>query len=467
MISFILNQRQLDIREKPGQNLLDFIRYQQDLTGTKIGCREGDCGACTVLEGRLRNNELVYRSIISCLTPLGNVHGKHIVTIEGLNLEQLSPVQENLLNHGATQCGFCTPGFVISLTGHTMSSQPSSTAAAIASVDGNICRCTGYKSIERAAISISHLLKDKDPERPLQWLVNNRFLPPYFAGIGKRLSGMAQERPPPGPAATLMGGGTDLMVQQPHNMARARLDLLFDKEELKDIRAADQQIIIGASATASDIMQSSLLQKHLPRIGKHFKRVSSEPIRNMGTLGGNIANASPIADLVIYFMVLGARLRLVNGQGERTLPLSSFFIDYKKTRIKKGEFIHSISLPLTGKPYLHNFEKVSKRTHLDIATVNSAMLIEVHEDQIVRCMAACGGVSPIPRLLKNPSAFLTGNRLTAANLRRAAEVLQTEIAPISDVRGSAQYKRLLARQLFMAHFLELFPGRFALNELIS
>jgi xanthine dehydrogenase small subunit len=197
MITFVLNN-QLVSSEKPGgTSLLDFIRYEKDLHGTKVGCREGDCGACTVLEGTLKDGRLTYKSIVSCLTPLVNVHGKHIVTIEGIYTGSLSPVQKAFIENNATQCGFCTPGFVMSLTAHCLSKEKSDKQKAIASISGNICRCTGYKSIEKAAEDINGLIQSKSMEEPVNWLFENGFLPDYFLKIPERLSkiGMISQIP--------------------------------------------------------------------------------------------------------------------------------------------------------------------------------------------------------------------------------------------------------------------------------
>jgi xanthine dehydrogenase small subunit len=467
MITFILNDKKVHTNAHPGTTLLDFIRYDQDLPGTKIGCREGDCGACTVLEGRLSGDKLVYRSIVSCLTPLGNAQGKHIVTVEGLNMEQLSPVQQAMVDHNGAQCGFCTPGFVVSLTGHTMSNKKSDAQGAIESVNGNICRCTGYKSIERAAISISNMLKDKNPDKPIEWLVENGFLPGYFIDIQAKMQEFKNSTNEIKNGRQFIGGGTDLMVQKPDAIAESDLQLVFDTEQLKGITHKDGEIIIGAAATANDIMHSPLLNDFFPDIKKHFKLISSDPIRNMGTIAGNIVNASPIADLSIFFLALGASVRLVSSENNRKLPLHQLFLDYKKLDMKPAEHIESISFPIPQKPFNFNFEKVSKRTHLDIASVNSALLITIENDRIQKCRVSLGGVSPIPLYAEKCSSFLEGNTLSPSVVAEAASVLDKEIAPISDVRGSKEYKRLLARQLFFAHFLELFPKSFSLPELIA
>ena len=192
MLRFILNEQSIETDLPTGSTVLDFIRYQKRLMGTKIGCREGDCGACTVLVGSLIDGELHYQSMTSCLMPLGNAEGKHIVTVEGINMKSLSPVQEAMVECNGTQCGFCTPGFVMSLTGFVL--EPSSnTRGAVAAIDGNICRCTGYKSIERAAANITEQVSDKPATGHLEWLVARGFIPSYFTGIADRLKELISE----------------------------------------------------------------------------------------------------------------------------------------------------------------------------------------------------------------------------------------------------------------------------------
>ena len=189
MITFVLNNQIVQTDKAEGTALLDFIRDDSSLPGTKIGCREGDCGACTVLEGTIKDGQVHYKSIVSCLTPLGNAHGKHIVTLEGINMHNLSPIQKAMVDNAATQCGFCTPGFIMSFTAHAMSHEKVNTKGAIDAVSGNICRCTGYKSIERAAEAIAEAMQNKNLEQPVKWLVEQNYLPDYFLNI----SGWLQE----------------------------------------------------------------------------------------------------------------------------------------------------------------------------------------------------------------------------------------------------------------------------------
>jgi xanthine dehydrogenase small subunit len=472
MIRFILNDRLVETGAPAGSALLDFIRYGQHLTGTKIGCREGDCGACTVLEGKLESGSLAYRSLTSCLSPLGNAHGKHIVTIEGLNMDGLSPVQQAFTTHNATQCGFCTPGFVVALSGYAISAPKPSPEGAVDSMNGNICRCTGYKSIERAAVTVARLLAERDPGDPLGWLVGHGFLPGYFRDIPGRLAGLASGT---GDGANemgfaggglLLGGGTDLLVQRPDEVADSQPLLLSDRGALRFLRQEGPVIAIGAASTASDIMQSPLMQASFPRLRDHFRLVSSEPIRNMGTLGGNLVNASPIGDLSVFFLALDARLELLDPGTDqlRELDLKDFFMDYKKLALREGELVAVLRFTPPGRHGRFNFEKVSKRTHLDIASVNSAILLQEENGLIGSCHLSFGGVSPVPLYARETSAFLAGKRPVKEVVQQAAACLQEEIRPISDVRGSEEYKRLLARQLLFAHFDCLYPGLIDFHE---
>ena len=467
MITFILNNKLIKTDNHPGTTLLDFIRYEMNLPGTKIGCREGDCGACTVLEGTLRDDKVKYKSIVSCLTPIGNAHGKHIVTIEGINMKELSPIQEAIVDHSATQCGFCTPGFVMSLTGHSLSEETSDKEKAIASISGNICRCTGYKSIEKAAESISELLKVKNINDPVKWLVENKHLPEYFLEIKDKLKAIDHKKIEKSDNAKIIAGGTDLMVQKPEEIAETDINLFYDRIDLKGIKKDKDSIIIGSATTPSEILKSTIILEYFPDIKSYFKLISSEQIRNMGTIAGNFVNASPIGDLSIFFLALNANIILRESNNTREIPLKAFFLDYKKLNLNKGEYIESVVLPIPKQKFLFNFEKVSKRTHLDIASVNSAIFIKLNDDIIEDCSISAGGISAIPKYLDKTSEYLIGKKITNGTVIKANKIIQEEIAPISDVRGSADYKRLLLRQLFFAHFIKLCPNSISLTELLS
>ncbi|MEO6818500.1 MAG: FAD binding domain-containing protein [Ginsengibacter sp.] len=460
MIEFILNNKEIITEQPPGYLLLDFVRYQKHLSGTKIGCREGDCGACTVLVGDLMDGKLVYRSMTSCLLPLGNVHHKHIVTIEGTNLEKLNAVQQAMSDEGATQCGFCTPGFVVSLTGFCLQQDKHSYDDAIASINGNICRCTGYKSIERAASSIASLMQTKEEYKDaIDFVTENEILPIYFKTIKKRLlslknksNGILQQSD-----GKFLGGGTDLYVQQAENMVHADIKFLYDASALKGIEKKNNKCIIGGAATVTDILESAIFRDHFPKISTFLKLVSSTPIRNMATIAGNFVNASPIGDFTIFFLALNAQIKLREGSHSRLIPLQKFYKGYKELDKSPGEMIESIEFDLPGKNSFFNFEKVSKRTHLDIASVNTAVYLEVENEKIVNAFLSAGGVGPVPMVLKNSSVYLKNKEISTELIDDMVEIMKEEISPISDARGTKEYKILLLTQLVKAHFITLFP----------
>ncbi len=475
MIEFILNNKNIQTTLPPGMTLLDFIRYEQNLKGTKIGCREGDCGACTVLVGDLTPSpspkrvgilQLQYRSMTSCLMPLGNAQGKHVVSVEGINLKELNPVQKAIVDEGGTQCGFCTVGFVMSLVGFCLTEKEINYVNAIAAIDGNICRCTGYKSLERAAGLIVDQLKTRNENDVIKWLIQQQFIPSYFSEIPKRL--LTIEKNKSGENKKIkVGGGTDLYVQKHDSMVHADIDFVFDNDALKGINQKDNLIYIGASCTVEDLRSSELMNKHFPHLQKHLKLISSTPIRNMATLAGNFINASPIGDMTIFFLALNAGLILDSNGVKRNVLLKDFYKDYKKLDKSEHEIIERIYIEVPKLNSLFNFEKVSKRTHLDIASVNSAMSIEIENNKIKNVNIATGGVFAFPLYLNKTVEYLKGNEISASTISKANEILQSEIAPISDARGTADYKRLLARQLFYALFVELFADKINTEDLFQ
>lgn len=464
MISFILNNQLITTDSPEGMVLVDFIRYEKSMMGTKIGCREGDCGACTVLEGALREGTVEYKSILSCLTPLGNVHGKHIVTIEGLEQDNLSPVQQAMSDRAATQCGFCTPGFILSLTAHCLKKETSNKEKTIASVSGNICRCTGYKSIKLAAEDVDQKLKEKD--NTTEWLVEHGFVPEYFLTIAEQLEQIkAQENHHK--SEIPVGGGTDLFVQKADNLYFSGLNLTQEIPEMKQIEFLNKTCFVGAAITVTEMIENRMLQKHFPELKQYFKLISSEPVRNMGTLAGNIVNASPIADLVAFFLALDATVHLKTENTERELPLRELYKGYKQLDLNQNELIEKVSFKILEKNSIFNFEKVSKRTHLDIASVNTAIQLQVTNGTITSAHLSAGGVFAYPFYAHKTVAFLVGKNITDSTIREAAHILQKEIAPISDIRGTKEYKSLLLRQLFFAHFVKLFPKGIHFSELIK
>ncbi|MEJ2104320.1 MAG: FAD binding domain-containing protein [Ignavibacteriaceae bacterium] len=401
-ITFILNNELISVKINPAVVLLDFIRKQIHLTGTKEGCKEGDCGACTVLIGELKNNKLEYHSVNSCLLPLGNVNNTHIVT----------------------------------------------------------CRCTGYTSIKRSVNNVLNKFNSdehKEVER-ISFLIKNNILPDYFTGIAERLGKLQAENSNEqnGKAKYFVAGGTDLYVQKPDEFLKQQITFIKDKN-LSYIKVQDKICRVGAGTSFEMIKNSSVFQKLFPQLKSFMDLMASLPVRNSATIGGNIINASPIGDMTIFFLALNASIVLNNGLKYRKILLQDLFKGYKKLDKTDDEYLEQIEFKLPSENSHFNFEKVSKRKHLDIASVNSAIYLEVVNETIKEVHLSAGGVAPIPLYLEKSSNFLLSKKIEIETLNDVLSIIQSEISPISDIRGSEEYKRLLLNQLFKAHFIELFP----------
>lgn len=465
-LSFILNDVEINIKVNPSLPLLDYIRKEKRLTGTKEVCKEGDCGACAVLFGEVIDDRLKYKTITSCIYPIGNCNGKHIVTIEGINKQELLLHQKAFVDENASQCGFCTPGFIMSFTCYLLNNQHYNLDDAINSIAGNICRCTGYHSIERAMKTVLNELKTDGKIDRINNLIDRIIIPEYFNEIKKRLINLSiPKEATPDKSAIFIGGGSDLFVQKPDDLLEEEVYLITERK-LNYISESNSIIKIGSGTTFEEIKQSEILNKYLPSIKKDSDLIASLPVRNAATVGGNLSNASPIGDITIILLAVYANLTLSDGEKERNLPLKEFYLDYKKLNKQKIEFIKEVSFHIPQKKFYFSFEKVSKRTYLDIASVNSAMLIEVDDNKIISASISAGGVAPIPKLLVQTNDYLKGKEISIDTIDEALQITQSEISPISDVRGSAGYKRLLLNQLIKSHFLKLFPQKIFESQLI-
>ncbi len=446
-MKFILNRKIVETSESLGIHTLDFLR-KMGLTGPKEGCHEGDCGACMVLVGILQGDEVKYKAMNSCILPLGKIEGKHVVTIEGINIEGLNPVQQALCDEGGVQCGYCTPGFVIALMSYFMNEDLKDTPV-ITAVEGNICRCTGYNSILRAAEIASSTISDLDDSKGrINALIEANFLPNYFSEIPEKMKAMKVH--PQLKKGTFVAGGTDLFINRQTVENPVFLsELGFDK-----IWSDDDYIYVGSAADIESIRTSDELNA-LFETAQHFSRVSTLPIRQQATIGGNVVNASPIGDLTIYFLALDADISLKLNGSNRIMKLKDFFKGYKILDLKDGEILEWFRIKKEKK--LLSFEKVAKRMYMDIASVNSALSFKIEDNIIKDPHLSGGGLAPIPLYLEKASEYLQNKKISSEVVKEAARIADTEVSPIDDVRGSAKYKRLLLRQLIYAHFVELFP----------
>ncbi len=462
-LHFILNNRTVESNANPNMVVLDFLRTDSKLTGTKEGCREGDCGACTVLLGELQNDVLQYRSVNSCLLPLGDIHGKHLLTIEGINPPSgLNPLQNAFVEEGGTQCGFCTPGFLMSFTGYCLHTPKPTEEEAVQAVEGNICRCTGHPPIRRSIVkALEVITHDPVPhEALLERAIEHDLLPEYIRGIPVRLKALQEKRSSVLEVTEhthIVSGGTDLYVQRAFSMKYERTTRILHRKISPAIREEQSEIVCAAQTSVEEFSRSEIIRSLIPRITEFMSLFGSTPIRNRATLAGNIVNASPIGDMTSLLLALDASLLLKEGDSVRKIPLRLFYKGYKQVEKKKNEIVDSIHIPKPVGNRRVNFEKVSRRRHLDIASVNSAMVIASEGTKLTEVHLTAGGVFATPLYLTRTSAFLSGRELTPSVITEADGLIQSEIKPISDARGSEEYKRLLIRQLFHAHLLTFFP----------
>lgn len=475
-ISFWLNGKELSAEIPPAQTTLAYLHQSQQLFGTKCSCNEGDCGACTVVVASAREGKVAYEAVNSCLYNAAKLHGKHLITIESLGTpESLHPIQSAMLELHATQCGYCTPGFVMSMFALFATHANPSDERVLAVLEGNLCRCTGYDSILKAArrIARDHNPQDIVPDwcralepeilsfaRPRETLVREsslvhrcqRYEVP--SSLAELASALADNEP-----YTLINGGTDIMVQM--NVRREEFPRLVDiggLDELRGIALHDAQIRIGANSTYTDVLNSPLLKDQLPQLPELVGQIASEQIRDFGTLAGNIANASPIGDTLPLLLVLDAVLELFSQAGTRQLPLREFFIGYRQTELKQGEIIAAILIPLPPKYAFIRFVKAAKRKAVDISSVVSAVRLETSAGVFKRAELAFGGVAPVPRLSLQFYRAMLNMEPQGIHPGPVADFVAREFEPISDVRGSKEYRSLLIRNHVFKYLNEFLRG---------
>jgi xanthine dehydrogenase small subunit len=455
----IINQKKVQFDAKGGMHLLDFIRNDLQLKGTKEACREGDCGSCIVLLGQMENSKLTYRIVNSCMYPLGEISNKHVVTVEGLTGQKMSMIQQLMIDEWASQCGFCTPGFIVSMTGYFLQAKTLNVDDAISFLGGNICRCTGYHSIKRAMIRLCESLDQVEFEQSynenrINHLVKTGFLPAYFEQISTLLAEIPASGQPKTyhPGDIILAGGTDLYIQKGEIISSQEPYFIRQNEHFRGIRRNGKHLIIGSATTVTELEESELFRQIVPGFSTYSRLISGASIRNMATIGGNLINASPIGDLSILFLALNAAVKLDLSGKERIIPLKHFFLDYKKLDLQAGELLNEVMIPLDITDANVHFEKVSRRTHLDIASVNSAMSIKSENGIICEIHAAAGGVGPVPLYLKGVCEYLQNKIWDDQVVEEGIQIALNEISPISDVRGSKQYKHLLLEQQLRIHF---------------
>ena len=459
-LKFICNKEIISGEFNPTMTVLDFLRNMKELKGTKEGCREGDCGACTVLVGELSGNYVNYKNINSCLLPMGDIDGKHVISIEGLNVDGVNLFQQFLVDEGGTQCGFCTPGFVVSFTSYLLTAETFETEKAVDYLTGNLCRCTGHPGIIRAANEVLKILNKKEifTDR-IAFLIENKLIPEYFKVAAAKLKQIQKQRIPVNYEGTklIVSGGTDLYVQQGDVIAGKDINLISELISTDIIKIQNDECIVSASATVADLETSSIFNNMFKGFKDTALLFGSKQIRNRATIGGNINNASPIGDMTSFFLSLNAKLILSGKSQTREVLLKDYYKGYKRLDRQPDEIVSRIIFKIPSGDFKYSFEKVCRRKYLDIASVNTSFYCEITDNKYSVVHISAGGVGPTPAYLSMMAASLSGKEINYENIKQGIDTALTEISPIGDVRGSADYKKLLLRNLLYAHFMKLFP----------
>jgi xanthine dehydrogenase small subunit len=467
-LKFLLNDQPVTLKNVSAtQTLLDFLRLERTMRGTKEGCAEGDCGACTVLVGRLENGALKYEAVNSCIRFVGSLDGAHVVTIEHLKGKDgaLHPIQAAMVTHHGSQCGFCTPGFVMSLYAMWMAEDEPDVATIERYLQGNLCRCTGYQPIIKAALDIAahgqlnddYLVAERASViKQLEALQddalveieseNETFFAP--ANLDQLAEICAQN-----PKATIVAGSTDVGLWVTKFM-RDISPVIFTSRlhDFRDVRVEDDRLIIEGGATYSDML--AVIDEHLPQLSAFWRRIGGEQVRNMGTIGGNIANGSPIGDTPPPFIALGAELTLRKGDKRRTLPLEKFFIEYGKQDRAPGELVEKISVPLPQDEHHFAAYKISKRRDEDISALCGAFFVALDGDKISDIRIAFGGMAGTPKRSTHVENALKGAPWTERSITEAKSFFAKDFSPLSDWRASADYRLLAAQNLLERFFIE-------------
>jgi xanthine dehydrogenase small subunit len=432
----------------PTMTVLDWLRTRARLTGTKEGCAEGDCGACTIVLGRAVDGALQLRAVNSCLMMLPQIDQRAVFTVEGLAAADgvLHPVQQAMIDTDATQCGFCTPGFVMAMFAFHHGGEPADSTVMHEALAGNLCRCTGYRSIVEACRRVAQGPADRFVAEAPALAEALAALPPcvdYRSGaqtflmprsLDALFAAMAQH-----PKAILLGGGTDLGLRVSKDReALPAVIALQAVEELHRVSIGADAIEIGGAVTYSEILPH--LDRCFPSFGALLRRIGSRQIRNLGTIAGNLVTASPIGDSIPCLIALDASVRVTSRVGDRVLPVESFITGYRKTALAAGEIVIAIRIPFLKPSQKFSVYKLSKRFDQDISTVIAAFRLERDGGKVRELRAAYGGMAARAMRAASLETAVKGRPWEPAWLPDVETLLARDFTPIGDHRGGASYR---------------------------
>ena len=465
IVKFVLNNEICELNNPdPNQTILNFIRTKLKKTGTKEGCAEGGCGACTVVLGELKKNKIIYKAINACIAFIPTLQGKQLLVVEDLVTEKgdLHPVQEAMVKYHGSQCGFCTPGFVMSLFSMFKNYNSYNNELIKDSIAGNLCRCTGYRPIIDAAKSLNKIDKSdqftKNKKNIIKLLkkinlknisIENKGKKYFSPRTIKELKKVIKKNS----NSHFLSGGTDLSLI----VTKERKDInniinLQAIDELDFIKEKNNNIEVGAATPL--IKFEKFILKYYPDFNSVLKRYGSVQIRNVCTIGGNIATASPIGDTLPILLSLNSEIVIETTKNKKILPLKNFFLSYRKTRLKKGEFIYSIKIPIY-KNNVFKAYKISKRFDDDISSLCASFNLEIVNKKIKKAIIAYGGMAEIPKRATNCENFLNNTNLSLDSFEKAKIFLEKDFTPIDDMRATKDYRIEVAKNLLIKFFLEI------------
>lgn len=477
-LSFVLDGERFDLAHfAPTTTVLSFLREHLNRTGTKEGCAEGDCGACTVVIADLQHGQLRYRAVNACIQLLPALDGKILYTVESLKTQQgLHPIQRAMVDCHASQCGFCTPGFVMSLFALYKTEAPPSRERLCTALSGNLCRCTGYRPIleagqrmhayaeqipseQQTAVSAAFgsLLGEAELIQQLQTLNSPQSLYFEYQDASFYAPKTQQELAAylvANPKVHILAGGTDLglWITKQHRDLKQWV-YLGAIEGLNKITKTRTHLEIAAAVNLEDAYQA-LVVEH-PELQDLYERFASLPIRNAGTLVGNVANGSPIGDSMPALIALGAQVVLQQGAQTRSLALEDFYLGYQQKDLQAGEFVQALRIPLAKPKQYFRTWKISKRFGQDISAVCAAFAVELEQNQVTEIRIAFGGMAATPKRALQAEHALFGQVWSETAIAQAMQALQQDFQPLTDMRASAEYRSLVAANLLRKFFLDV------------